>query len=45
TWFRCQARPPLAWLKVKGCVLACIGSLSSTSGRFRKRKSPDPGKA
>ncbi|WP_423748633.1 hypothetical protein [Caulobacter vibrioides] len=27
-------RPPSAWLRVKGCVLACIGSSSSTVGRL-----------
>ncbi|HWT52867.1 MAG TPA: hypothetical protein VN113_11910 [Caulobacter sp.] len=38
-------RPPSAWLKAKGCVLACSGSSSSTSGTFRKRRGPGPGKA
>ncbi|HEU4754911.1 MAG TPA: hypothetical protein VFU47_17520 [Armatimonadota bacterium] len=27
-----QTRPPLAWLEVKGRVLACIGSSSPTAG-------------
>ncbi|WP_423748624.1 hypothetical protein [Caulobacter vibrioides] len=29
-----QTRPPSAWLEAKGCVLACIGSSSSTVGRL-----------
>jgi hypothetical protein len=37
-----QTRPPSAWLRAKGCVLAWSGSSSSTVGTFRKRKARVP---
>nr|WP_233279813.1 hypothetical protein [Caulobacter vibrioides] len=40
-----QTRPPSAWLGIKGCVLACIGSSSPTAGSLGKPRSPGPGKA
>ena len=37
-----QTRPPSAWLRAKGCVLAWSGSSSSTVGTFRKRRARVP---